>query len=69
MKYPGKGRAMGYSDYFKGKAVTPGMEDDEEDDNKPSGISIQITGMGDMNKKNARQIALRRRLAKKTRSQ
>jgi hypothetical protein len=49
---PGKNRATGYTDYFKGNTKTPGSYDDEEE-----------TAVPDTAK--ARKLAIQRRLKRK----
>lgn len=65
---PGKGRAMGYSDYYKNNSHTPGSDADEEEDARENGFSIKITTGTSMSSdagKKLRQEALKRRLKKK----
>lgn len=71
---PGKGRAMGYSDYYKNNSQTPGGSYDDEEDGRTLGISITFGNRGIKPKKNstpdeeARKKALKRRLSRMRKS-
>lgn len=42
---PGKGRATGYSDYYKGKSVTPQDATSDTDDDVPSNMTERQKAM------------------------
>jgi hypothetical protein len=63
---PGKGRATGYTDYYKNNARTPGAnveDNDEEKDTGPKSIPASRAVKGAAKISAARKEALRRRLA------
>lgn len=64
---PGKGRATGYSDFYKNSSKTPsgsyGSFDDEEE-NDSVARAVKPKGIQAMNKEDARKAAIKRRLQK-----
>lgn len=68
MPYSSKGRATGYTDYYKGRDRTPsGSYDDEEDGQNRSfsvNISIPTSNRSQNSTAEERKAALRRRLMK-----
>lgn len=53
---PGKNRATGYTDYFKGNTKTPGGSYDDEEEDPKAGIPDSAK---------ARKLAIQRRLKRK----
>ena len=62
MPYPGKGRATGYSDYFKDRQRTPDNEDDDEEGKGPMAGKQPLLKKTEQD--DARKSAIKRRLMK-----